>query len=143
LDVQNGMVGGDIRSRNERKLDAWENCIKEAIYNLFSLTNIIRVIKPRIGARYENVRNGCEMCTEFYSENWTDLLEDIGLDGRIILKRVLKIQYECGIHSCGTGLGSLNESWDYGNETLGFVKTREIYNELSDYQIPNESIPCG
>jgi hypothetical protein len=43
-------------------------------------------------------------------------LEDLGVEGRITLKCILKKQYVRGLDSIGSGQGSVPSSYEHGNE---------------------------
>jgi hypothetical protein len=66
------------------------------------------------------------MRTKFWSENLKerDRLENIGVDGRIMLKRILnKLGGGCGLHSSGSGYGPVVGWCEHSNEPFGSIKS--------------------
>jgi hypothetical protein len=57
-----------------------------------------------------------------------DHSEDLGIDGKIILKWIFRIVGE-GLDSSGSGL--VAGSCEHGNEPSGFIKGREFLDKLS------------
>jgi hypothetical protein len=70
-----------------------------------------------------------EMYIRFWSENpkERDHSEDLGVDGNIIVQRVLgKYVGRCGLDVAGSGQGPMAGSCEHCNETSGFVKGGEF-----------------
>jgi hypothetical protein len=86
-------------------------------------------------ARMRQIRNVYKIIVR--NLNGRDMLRNLGLDGRIILKYMLNrvgtrvILFKTG----STGRGS----WDHGNKHLDPIKGKECLNHLSDYGLFNEN----
>jgi hypothetical protein len=71
----------------------WKKWLKEELHNLYFLPNLIRMIKSRIMRWAGYVGYMGEMrTTKFWLESLmgTDHLEDVGIDGRIMIKWILE-----------------------------------------------------
>jgi hypothetical protein len=108
----------------------WRRLHNEELHNLYALANIIIVIKSRrmrwAGhvAHMGDVRN-----TKCSSQNLKgrDHAEDLGVDGRIILERIMENRVgEYGLDSSGSGCGPVAGCCEHGNEPSGSVKGREF-----------------
>jgi hypothetical protein len=69
----------------------WRRLLNEELHNLYASPNIIRMIKSRRIRWAVHVARMGEMHAEFWSENLKGghRSEDLGVDGRIILKCIL------------------------------------------------------
>jgi hypothetical protein len=66
----------------------------------------------------------------------TDHLENLGIDGRIILKFMFKrLDGKQGLDCSGSGWGQMASSYECGNEDQGSIKCGEILDELRTYQL--------
>jgi len=66
----------------------------------------------------------------------TDHLENLGIDGRIILKFMFKrLDGKQGLDCYGSGWGQMASSYECGNEDQGSIKCGEILDELGTYQL--------
>jgi hypothetical protein len=54
-----------------------------------------------------------------------DHLEDLGVDGNIILEWILNMVGVCRLESSGQGEGAVEGSCEHGNEPSGSIKYRE------------------
>jgi hypothetical protein len=55
-------------------------------------------------------------------------LEDLGVDGRKILKWMFGKQVGCGLDESGSGQGPVAGPGEHGNELSDFIKGREFLN---------------
>jgi hypothetical protein len=84
-----------IGPKRDKATAEWRRLHNEEIFDMNSSPNIIRVIKSRIrGARYVAIWGRGEVYTGFCWKDprERDPLEDLGIDGMIILKWTLKKQ---------------------------------------------------
>jgi hypothetical protein len=59
----------------------------------------------------------------------TGFSRDLGVDGKIILKRILKRWiFECLVKSSGSGLAPVAVSCEHGNKLLYSIKGDEFHN---------------
>jgi hypothetical protein len=60
--------------------------------------------------------------------------EELSIEGRIILKRILeKLVESCGVHATGSVEGPLAGCCEDGNELSGSIKVGEFLDSMSDY----------
>jgi len=87
--MSENMVPKRISGPKRDELKYWRRLHKEELYDLYSLLNIFRVIKSKIRLAGRVVRTVDRKCEHIVLERRTegrDHLEDLGTDGRIILK---------------------------------------------------------
>jgi hypothetical protein len=64
--------------------------------------------------RMEEITNALKCCSD--SVKWTDHVEELRIDGKVILKRILKIQ------------APMDGSYVHDNEPSGFTKRGELFD---------------
>jgi hypothetical protein len=103
----------------------------EELLNLYISPNIIRVIKSRRMGWAGHV--SCTGQTRnmyiilIRKPEGRDHLEDLGVDGKIILECILGNRVgRCGLDSSGSGQEPVAGSCKYSNEPLSYIKGREF-----------------
>lgn len=67
--------------------------------------------------------------------------ENLGTDGRIIIKWALRKGRRCGLYSPDARWRLLWLSYELGNESYNSIKGNELLHQLSNYQVFKDSAP--
>jgi hypothetical protein len=104
----------------------WRKQHNDELNDLYSLPNIVRVIKSRIMRWAGYVARMVEK-RAVYRVRWVNLRErnhlgDPGVDGSIVLRLIFrKWDVGNGLDRCGSGQGQLAGTCECGNEPLGSI----------------------
>jgi hypothetical protein len=71
-----------------------------------------------------------------------DYLEDVGVDGRIIIVYLRNRVGSCGSGSFGSGQGPMVGSYEQHNKPLGSIKGREFQDKGGGGRITIKNICC-
>jgi hypothetical protein len=105
----------------------WRRLHNEELHNLYAAPDVIKVVKSRrvrwAGACSTHGKDEKFVHNSGLTPKGRDHLEDVGVDGRIILKwisegeRVIK----CGLDSSGSGEGPVAGCCEHGNESSSSI----------------------